>query len=89
MAEIPRDLTDAEHDPDVSALAARLAQSRPEPGAIFRGQVRAFLAAVDASGQLIARPRQLWLRVAVCAIVGAALLLLVAAGVGGWGPFAT
>jgi hypothetical protein len=79
---------DGENDPGTAQLARRLARNRPEPGASFRGQMRAFLAAVDASGLLISRPRQLWLRVGVCVVAGAALLALVAAGVGGWGPFA-
>jgi hypothetical protein len=79
---------DAASDRDIAEVTARLEQSRPAPGAVFRGEVRAFLAAVDASGLLIARPRRLWLRVGVCASAGGALLGLVAAGIGGWGPFA-
>ena len=86
---VPGQPADAEHDPQIAEVALRLARRRPEPGAILRGQVRAFLAAVDASGLLISRPRRLWLRVGACSIAGAALLVLVAAGVGGWGPFAT
>ena len=79
---------DPEDDPEVAHVAGRLVHGRPAPGAGLRGQVRAFLAAVEAGGLLVARPPRLWLRVAVCGGVGAALLALVAAGVAGWGPFA-
>ena len=82
------DTNDPQSDRDVAELAERLVRSRPAPGAALRGQLRTFLAAVDASGLLVARPQRLWLRVAVCASAGGALLGLVAAGIGGWGPFA-
>jgi hypothetical protein len=72
---------------DVLKLADHLESNRPAPGAALRGEVRAFLAAAEASGLLVARPLRLWLRVAACAGTGAILLALVAAGVGGWGPF--
>jgi hypothetical protein len=85
---LPGDTDDAQNDRDVAEVAARLTHGRPAPGAALRGEVRAFLDAIDASGLLIARPRRLWLRVVVCASAGSALLALVAAGVGGWGPFA-
>jgi hypothetical protein len=89
MSDPLRGDTDDRHsDRDVAELAARLVQNRPAPGAIFRGEVRAFLAAVDASGRLVARPRRLWLRAGACLCAGGALLGLVAAGIGGWGPFA-
>ena len=84
----PGDSDDAQSDREVADFSARLTRDRPAPGATLRREVRAFLDAVDASGLLIARPRRLWLRVGVCAIAGAALLALVAAGLGGWGPFA-
>lgn len=84
----PGDADDVRSDPDVAEIAAHLTQDRPAPGATLRREVRAFLDAVDASGLLIARPRRLWLRVGVYAGIGCALLALVAAGLGGWGPFA-
>jgi len=80
---------DPERDPQTGALAVHLVAQRPEPGARLRGELRAFLAAVESSGLLVARPRHLWLRVAGCAVAGAVLLALVAAGVGGSGPFAS
>jgi len=82
------DTDDAQSDRDVADVAARLTRDRLAPGATLRREVRAFLDAVDASGLLMARPRRLWLRVGVCAGAGCALLALVAAGIGGWGPFA-
>ncbi len=84
---VPEDIDDAQSDREVAEIAARLTRDRPAPGATLRREVRAFLDAVDASGLVIARPRRLWLRVGVCASAGCALLGLVAAGVGGWGPF--
>jgi hypothetical protein len=77
-----------EEDPELASLAVALVRDRPEPGSGLRGHVRAFLEAADVSGLLIARPGRLWLRVAALAIVGVALLALVAAGVAGSGPFA-
>jgi hypothetical protein len=76
-------------DRRLERVAQRLTEDRPQPGAALRGQVRALLAAVDASGQLVPRPRRLWLRVAAFAIAGAVALALVAAGVAGAGPFAS
>jgi hypothetical protein len=85
---LPGDIDDAHNGRDVAEIAARLTHDRPAPRAALRREVRAFLDAVDASGQLVARPRRLWLRVGVCTGVGGALLALVAGGIGGWGPFA-
>jgi anti-sigma-K factor RskA len=73
---------------ELHEVAEQLAQSRPVPRAALRGELRAFLAAVDASGLLANRPRRLWWRVSACALAGAVLLALVAAGVAGSGPFA-
>lgn len=85
---VPGDTGDAYGDRDLAATVARLTHDRPAPGASLRREVRSFLDAVDASGLLTARPRRLWLRVGVCAGAGCGLLALVAAGIGGWGPFA-
>jgi hypothetical protein len=85
---LPGDTDDGQNGRDVAEIAARLTHDRPAPRAALRREVRAFLDAVDASGLLVARPRHLWLRVAVCIGVGGALLALVAAGIGGLGPFA-
>jgi len=85
---LPGDTGDAYGDRDVAEIAAHLTHHRPAPGATLRREVRAFLDAVETSGLLTARPRRLWLRVGLCAGAGCALLALVAAGIGGWGPFA-
>lgn len=77
-----------ERDPYVGEVAERLRHARPLPGAPLRAQTRAFLEAVEASGLPASRPRQLWMRAGACALLGAIVLAIVAAGLGGWGPFA-
>jgi hypothetical protein len=83
----PESETYLEYDPTVADMAQRLSCDRLEPAAPFRGQIGRFLAAVDASGLLAARPRRLWLRVGSCAFGGCLALGFVAAGMAGWGPF--
>jgi len=87
MTEPPNDRP-GRPDDGLGEVAERLAQSRPVPRAAMRGKLRAFLAAVDASGLLTPRPRRLWLWVAACTVAGAVLLAVVAAGIAGSGPFA-
>jgi hypothetical protein len=69
---------------ELASIAERLAHSRPSPRPALRHSVRAMLP----SRPPIGRPPQLWLRVALFAVAGAALLVLIAAGVANSGPFA-
>jgi hypothetical protein len=71
-------------EPELAALAQQLVHSRPRPRPALRHGVRAMLP----SRPPIGRPPQLWLRVALFAAAGAALLVLIAAGVANSGPFA-
>jgi hypothetical protein len=79
------------HDTDLEAAGSEMAQvaqllreERPYPPPGLRSQVQAALPRRPPIG----RPQRLWLRIALLAIAGAALLLLVAAGLDGHGPFA-
>jgi hypothetical protein len=71
-------------EPELASIAERLAHGRPNPRPTLRHSVRAVLP----SRAPIGRPPQLWLRVALFVATGAALLVLVAAGLANSGPLA-
>jgi hypothetical protein len=80
---LDREITEPERT-DLALLADWLFDSRPYPPFGLRDRVRSVMPRRDP----IARPRRLWLRVAVLATAGAVLLLVVAAGLVGSGPLA-
>jgi hypothetical protein len=72
----------------LSELGKRLRHERPVPSAAFRSQVRTWLM-IEGASRPGARSQGIWLRVAICAISGSGLLLVVGIGTAGLGPFAS